>query len=75
MDWLGKTCVVGRHWVPRVRPLPLRGVRAYLRYLVAVANVGQFSLRVSLPDLTCLPLGVSHVYSIHLARYEQIYYI
>ena len=40
-----------------MRHLPLQGVRAYLRYLVAVANVGQFSLRVSLPDLTCLPLG------------------
>ena len=57
MDWLGKTCIVGCHWVPRVQHLLLQGVRAYLQYLAAVANVGRFSLRVSLPDLTCLPLG------------------
>ena len=45
VDWLGKTCVVGCHGVPRVRHPPLQGVRTYLRYLVAMANGGRFSLR------------------------------
>ena len=57
VGWLGKTCVVGSFWVPCARHLPLQGVPAYLRYLVAVANSGWTFLRVSLAYLTYLPLG------------------
>ena len=41
--------------------LPLRGVPAYLRYLVAVASLNQSSLRVSLAYLIYLPWRVCPV--------------
>ena len=41
--------------------LPLRGVPAYLRYLVAVASLSQSSLRVSLAYLIYLPWRVCPV--------------